>query len=130
MGNIITDFGKFQTGINEGSVAGFAVDPDVQMAIMTVVPALVAAMLGQTFADEIKEWLKDNIEKVVNIVQKRKGNGEVMESMNVDTQTAIMLAVPTIIGLAFGHTYKDEVKDWLRENRDKAKSFFKKFLKK
>jgi hypothetical protein len=116
--------------VNEGSIAGFAVDPNVQIAIMTVVPAMVAAMLGQTFADEIKEWLKENMEKVVTIIQKKKRNGAVMESIDADTQTAIMLAVPAIIGLAFGHTYKDEVKDWLRENRDKAKSFFKRFLKK
>lgn len=124
--------------VNEGSIAGFAVDPDVQIAIMTVVPAMVAAMLGQTYADEIKEWLDKNIKWALTIVQekkeKKKRNGGVMESIDADTQTAIMLAVPTIIDLALRHTYKDElkdkVKDWLLKNTSDAKSFFMKFLKK
>ncbi len=131
MKNIITDFNRF----NEGTVAGVMVDPQIQALIMTAVPAIVGSMLGHTFREEIKEWLKDNMDKVSELLSKKNG-GMVSENLvggeSVDPQTmaAIMSIIPAIVGLAFGHTFKDEVKDWLRTNRDKAKSFFKRFSKK
>jgi uncharacterized membrane protein YqgA involved in biofilm formation len=130
MKNIITDFNKF----NEGFVGGVMIDPQTQALIMSVVPAIVGSMLGHTFREEIKEWLKDNMDKVSELLNKKNG-GVVSENYggeSIDSQTmiAIITIVPTIVGLAFGHTFKDEVKDWLRSNRDKAKSFFKRFSKK
>lgn len=61
---------ELEKEMEEGMVAGVAIDPDMQATIMTAVPALVAAGLGIEFREEIADWLKRNTSKVKDIINK------------------------------------------------------------
>jgi hypothetical protein len=108
-----------ENAIDELLVGNDFIDPNTMSAIMAAVPAIVGLSATINWKEEITDWLK-GLAKTDSKLKDSLVSGDIDESViagsivDPDTMSAIMAAVPMLVGLSATVHWKEEIADWLK----------------